>query len=490
MHLNPADLIVPVPGPEESLRESSVLTTWYEALSNVVGIEIPHDLLAIWHYPVSGGVALVGPAALAEDDLQVPVPAPRVSAPQLALLEEIVRDAGYGSVSCFAARSEREDVGLLLVASFGRGLHDEATRRRLAAVARRIAPTLGRLADPDRPDLEPAPETGVLDALAAVTRSAQTPRAFARGASVALDRLIPHERLDLFIPGASPEQSYRLSAHEDGALWSDSALIVPRDLLDPTAVFAGCDAVLLADAHDEAGWKGWAERDRQGVVRSALAARLVVGERVVGYLMLGGRAVGIYDEYDAELLGRLAPWIASRVEALVQGHQLKVIRAQLGSANAIPTQLRRMATILATVPDFSTALRDYMAEATALLPFHRVRLALRTDNPDRVVQLVPGEPRSLAEIPSIPVSNAIVSRVIAGEVPHGVMGGGMEIELVFPLRLGGSIGGALILATGAPDAFTRLHLAIAQQVADGIAPWIELLRRAAPAEASSSALRR
>ncbi len=124
-----------------------------------------------------------------------------------------------------------------------------------------------------------------------------------------------------------------------------------------------------------------------------------------------------------------------------------------------------------------------MAEATALLPFHRVRLALRTEQPDRVLVLVPGDHRHLGEITSTPVHNAVVSRVIAGEVPHGVMGGGTDIELVFPLRAGGAINGALILTTGATDAFTRLHLAMAQQVADGIAPWIELLRTS-PAEAT------
>jgi len=489
MHPNIGELVVPVPGPEESLRETSVLTTWYDALTNVVGVEIPHDLLAIWHFPVSGGAALVGPAALAEDELRVPLPLPRIGAPQLSLLEAVIRDAGYGSVSCFACRTERDDVGLLLVASFAPEMHDSETRQRLGAVARRIAPTLARLADPERPDVEPNPETGVADALAAATRLARTPRAFARGASVAIDRLIPHDRLDIFVPGASPDQVYRISAHEDGGLWSDSSLIVPRDLFDPSAAFGGLDVVLLTDALMEGGWTGWAESDRGGAVRSALGVRLVVGERVVGYLLLGGECVGIYDGHDAELLNRLAPWIASRVEALVQSHQLKIIRAQLGSANAIPTQLRRMATILATVPDFSAALREYMAEATALLPFHRVRLALRTDQPDRVVLLAPGDHRHLGEIMSTPVSHAVVSKVIGGEVPHGVMGGGAEIELVFPLRAGGSISGALILTTGAADAFTRLHLAMAQQVADGIAPWVELLRVGAPLEGTSRAIR-
>jgi GAF domain-containing protein len=488
MHTHPNELVVPVPGPEESLRETSVLTTWYEALSSVVGVEIPHDLLAIWHFPVTGGSALVGPAALAEDELRVPLPLPRIGAPQLSLLEAVIRDAGYGSVSCFACRTERDDVGLMLVASFAPGMHDSETKHRLAAVARRIAPTLARLADPDRPDIEPNPEAAVVDALAAATRLAHTPRGFARGASTALDRLIPHERLDIFVPGASPEQVYRLSAHEEGGLWSDSTLIVPRDLLDPSAAFGGRDVVLLSDALMEAGWTGWAESDRHGAVRSALGVRLVVAERVVGYLLLGGDAVGVYDAYDADLLNRLAPWIASRVEALVQSHQLKIIRAQLGSANAIPTQLRRMATILATVPDFSTGLREYMAEATALLPFHRVRLALRAEQPDRVILLVPGDHRHLGEISSTPVASPVVTRVIAGEVPHGVMGGGAEIELVFPLRAGGHNSGALILTTSAADAFTRLHLAMAQQVADGIAPWVELLR-AIPSEAAGATRR-
>lgn len=484
MEYSHPELIIPVPGPEESLRESSVVTTWYEALSSVMSAEIPHDLLAIWCYPAAGGAALVGPAALAEDDLRVPLPTPRVGAPQMALLEEVVRDAGYGSVSCFACRCERDDVGLMLVASFAPEMHDSETKQRLAAVARRIAPTLARLSDPDRPDTDPQLETRVLEALAATTRHAHTPRAFARGASASLDKLIPHQRLEILVPGASPEQVYRLSAHEDGALWSDSALIVPKDLLHPAGAFADRDLVLLPDALVEQGWTGWAESERTGMLRSTLGVRLVVADKLVGYLLLGADDVGVYDHHDADLLVRLSPWIASRVDSMVQANHVRIIRAQLGSANAIPNQLRRMTTILATVPDFSNALREYMAEATALLPFHRVRLALRTEQPERVIMLVPGEHRHPGEIPSIPASHQMITRVIAGEVAHGVMGGGNEIELVFPVRAGGVIGGALILTTGAPDAFTRLHLAMAQQVADGIAPWVELLRRGMTVEAT------
>jgi GAF domain-containing protein len=471
------DLLVPVPGPEESLREPQVLGTWHAALSNVVGTDIPHDLLAVWFYPASGGASLVGPAALGQDELHVPLPAPRIGRPQLDLLEEIVRDAGYGSVACFAARHEREDVGLLLVASFQSDFYDDATRGRLSHVARRIAPTLARLADPDSPDTLPSAEARVLDGLGNTTRKAQSPRGFARGASEALDRLIPHDRIDLLIPGASPEQTYRLSAHEDGSLWSDMTLIVPQDLFDPASVLGGSSPVVVEDALMAPGWSGWSESTRHATLRSALGVPLVVGERTVGYLLVGATLVGIYDTHDAELLARLAPGIASRVEGLVQVHQLRVLRTQLGSAHAVPNQLRRMATVMATCPDASSALREYVSEATALLPFHRVRFALKTLDVSRVIMLVPGETRAVQELPSVPVSHANVARVISGETLHAVMGGGVEVELVFPLRINGRVTGAMILTTSTPDAFTRVHLALAQQLADGVAAWIELQRR-------------
>jgi hypothetical protein len=168
------------------------------------------------------------------------------------------------------------------------------------------------------------------------------------------------------------------------------------------------------------------------------------------------------------------------VEALVQSHHQIIRHSLFGQRH--PDALRRMATILATVPDFSTGLREHGGG-------HRVA-AVSSGTPGAARRTADrgaagtGDHRHLGEIASTPVSNAVVSRVIAGEVPHGVMGAGAEIELVFPLRAGGNISGALVLTTGAADAFTRLHLAMAQQVADGIAPWVELLRRAAPTEAS------
>ena len=47
--------------------------------------------------PSRGGVVLLGPEALAQDDLKVPLPSPQLKAQQLTILDEIVHDAGYAS---------------------------------------------------------------------------------------------------------------------------------------------------------------------------------------------------------------------------------------------------------------------------------------------------------------------------------------------------------------------------------------------------------
>jgi GAF domain-containing protein len=58
-----------------------------------------------------------------------------------------------------------------------------------------------------------------------------------------------------------------------------------------------------------------------------------------------------------------------------------------------------------------------------------------------------------------------------------VMGSGLEVELVFPLRVANAVTGAMIITTGTPGAFTKNHLALAQQVADGMGLFIEHVRR-------------
>src|ERR671911_1385963 len=76
------------------------LTTWHQALSSTLSVEVPHDLMALWLYPSQGGVALVGPSELAADDLPIPVPSPYLTSEQISQIEAIVIAAGYPSATC------------------------------------------------------------------------------------------------------------------------------------------------------------------------------------------------------------------------------------------------------------------------------------------------------------------------------------------------------------------------------------------------------
>jgi hypothetical protein len=84
--------------------------------------------MGLWLYPSQGGVVLLGPAELAEDDLAVPVPSPHLKPEQLSLVEEIVRDAGYGSATCLPIRFGKRDVALLLVADLQPGRYGPTER--------------------------------------------------------------------------------------------------------------------------------------------------------------------------------------------------------------------------------------------------------------------------------------------------------------------------------------------------------------------------
>src|SRR6185295_16240968 len=84
--------LVPILSVDSEQLDQVALTTWHEALSDTLAVEVPHDLMGLWLYPSQGGVVLLGPAELAEDDLAIPVPSPHLKPEQLSLVEEIVQD--------------------------------------------------------------------------------------------------------------------------------------------------------------------------------------------------------------------------------------------------------------------------------------------------------------------------------------------------------------------------------------------------------------
>src|SRR5918995_4512153 len=99
--------LVPILRLDQGVGDADALATWHQALSNALAADVPHDLLALWLYPQAGGVVLLGPEALAQDDLSVPLPSPQLQPDQLVILEEIVRDAGYRSAASFPIRFGR-----------------------------------------------------------------------------------------------------------------------------------------------------------------------------------------------------------------------------------------------------------------------------------------------------------------------------------------------------------------------------------------------
>ena len=149
--------LVPLLRAEQGLADPDALATWHAALSNALSPEIPHDLLGVWLYPWHGGVVLLGPEALAQDELAVPLPSPQVDPARSRLLEDIVRDAGYRSVACVPVRSGRRDVGLVLAADLRPDGTARSERMTLEVAAQRLAPMLGRMARQWGGSAAPAP---------------------------------------------------------------------------------------------------------------------------------------------------------------------------------------------------------------------------------------------------------------------------------------------------------------------------------------------
>ena len=138
--------LVPILRTDDGQVDPVALATWHEALSNTVAVEVPHDLMGLWLYPAQGGVVLLAPSELAQDELMVPGPPPQLNPEQLSALEEVVQKAGYGSVTCLPVRFGKRDVALLLVANLEPNRHGEVERVVLQCVAQRIGPLLGRVA--------------------------------------------------------------------------------------------------------------------------------------------------------------------------------------------------------------------------------------------------------------------------------------------------------------------------------------------------------
>jgi hypothetical protein len=481
---------IPVLRLESTAPDNVALETWREVLSSALGPELPHSLLALWLYD-DGVPVLLGPAALAEDRLVVPRPAPRLDERELARLEDILRRAGYSSALAVGVPLGGEDVGLILIADFPKDRYGAEQARFLRAAAEAIGPSLARVkrlrgVTSDRAleaDPAAAHEAGSdAEFLAALgdALAAGPPKEFARRLSVALQPSLPHDRLAIVVRDPTLHDPYLLSGHEHGTLWGDPALVIPAAAFNAERVANGAPGFAVADTTDSP--PAWPPGAAASPIRSVVGAALRGAGGTIGWLLAGSGQAGLHGDAGRERLESVAPLVAPRVEALLLAFQAQVLRSHVGVLRNVPASLARAAELFVTTAPFGAAFKLVAKEAASLLPFTRLELAVRIGTEDEVVMLAPGEARPPGELPVTSAAGTDLARVVRGEQAHALATGrpGAEVTgaLIVPLRLVGRIIGALILHAAGPEGFNRSDAALAQQLADVMAPHVELLRRA------------
>ena len=135
----PGDSLVPLLAVEGGAPDPVALATWHLALTSTTAVEVPHDLFGLWLYPASGGAVLLGPEALAQDNLIVPLPDPSLLQDQLFQLEEVLRRAKYTAAIAVPVRQATRDVGVMLLGSFSRGAFGPGQALALQRLAARLA---------------------------------------------------------------------------------------------------------------------------------------------------------------------------------------------------------------------------------------------------------------------------------------------------------------------------------------------------------------
>ncbi len=517
--------LIPLLHPSTRLEDLETLKAWYEAVADALRSEFAFDLFALWLYRSDGQPLLIEPEDLAKDNLAIPEAQPVAGAEGLARIEDRVRRAGYGSVLVRPIRCLGTDVGLILLAAFRPGLYGPDRLALLDGATAVIAPMLGRVARPEavaalppEPARLPEPPQGEPSALeparpepAAAARSptraaapgdlaselllahladavsgAGAPRDLLLAVSYALQPVLPHDAIELVIPDASGDSFYRLGLHGYGPLWADPALVRDRDWLDPSRLFGDLNR---CDVPDAAGPEAprvpqlVAVRGEERAPRAVIGVKLRIVERIVGYLFLGREEPGAFGPGDLDFLERAGALLAPRVENYVLAWQYQVLRGQFDLLRHVPMHLSRTAEMLAGTPVLGEGTRLFAQQAQAVLPVNQVEFAVRLGDENRVAIVRPGFSTPLADLPQEPIEGTGVAAVVRGESPYLLTTqedrDGPVTVLVVPLRAGGRIFGAMAMTSRGSAPFTRTDMAVAQALADLIAPHLDLARRVA-----------
>ncbi|HXI21325.1 MAG TPA: GAF domain-containing protein [Gemmatimonadales bacterium] len=481
------------------MHDLDALRAWYGAVADALRPDLGAELFALWIYGPDGVPLLIEPEALEEDHLAVPPANPLANQMLLDEVETRIRRAGYGSVLLRPIRHGGQDVGLILLATFTPHAYGLRAEAQLESAISVMAPMLARVTRAGGEELEReasgevepvdeaiqdhAREGELFEALADAIGGASTPRDLMLALSFSLQPILPHDAYELLIGDQSGEHVYRLGLHGHGALWGDPALVVPRSVLDPAALFGEGGALLLDDTQALEG--GLPElvtvRGPEEPPRSLIGVRLRVVDRPVGHLLLGSSGPGFYREEDMTLLDRIGALVAPRVESLVLAWEYAVLRSQFDVLRHVPMHLARVAELLATTPFLGEGSRLFVQQASAMLPVTALEFAVRLNDEQRVAVVKPGTATPLADLPQEPIEGTGVAAVVRSEVPYLLTSqeetSGPLAVLVVPLRSGGRIFGAMAMTARGTAPFTRTDMALAQQLADLAAPHLELARR-------------
>ncbi len=477
------DFLVPLLRTEGGAPDPAAIETWHIALSATVAIEIPHDLFALWLYPPRGGSVLLGPPALAEDHIDVPVPAPLLQQNDLYGLEETLRRAHYASAMAAPVRPAdgSRDLGVVLLGGFEKsrfGPGEALTLRRLAV---QLAPVLadlgGRVVSAPAALLEHGLTRETLpEHLARAVCEATDGLDLVRRASGTLHQLIPHDRLEILTVGAVSGTLMPLSG-AGRRRWTGPGGSEARDPLGPLAQRFGESSTLLIPDLAEIEGLRWQLESPAVAIHALLAARLTVGGDTAGYVLLGSVTPDAFREEDEELLGFAALLLAPRVHAL-RGAGTAVLSLPAPGPAAEPAEdppLPRAAAALAGTAELAEGLRRFGEELARVLPHDGISIQLRRGEFE-ILPLDPEMLRPLSDVPGRPLEDFPGRSIFQGKEWASRMDGPRE-EIFVPLAVAGRMIGALGVRTRGVVS-GRAAAAIARQFADVLAAHVELVRRA------------
>lgn len=344
------DPLVPFLPLEGDAPDPVALSMWYLALSEATATEIPHDLFALWLFPASGGVVLLGPEALALDHVTVPPPSPHLLQDEVYQLEELLRRAKYASAIAVPVRGAERDLGVILLGSFARSAFGPGEALALARLAAGLLPTFTQLAESlpsaaPHAALEPVMSREALpDHLARVASEAASGPDLVRRTSGVLYPLLPHDQLEILIADPADGTLAPLSANlprrrcgggGGGEASDGGATVEPFQAI--AARFEDAATLLVDDLTEGGQGVEWLLAGRGGgapgrPARALLGARLEVGGTLVGHLLLASVARDAYRPDDEMTVALAARLLAPRVAGLRLLAELEALRARLGTA--------------------------------------------------------------------------------------------------------------------------------------------------------------